>query len=78
MVFQVKLGEETRQIVSGIKKYYGKGEELVGKKVVVVCNLKPVNLRGVESNGMLLSAEKDGKLTLLSTLSDIDSGAGIA
>ena len=77
LVFKVKIGEEVRQIVSGIKKHY-KGEELLGEKVVVVCNLKPVNLRGVESNGMLLSAEKDGKLTLLSTLEDIDSGAVIA
>ena len=74
-VLQLKLGEETRQVVSGIKEYY-KPEDLVGKKVVVVANLKPVKLRGVESKGMILAAEdSDGKLSLLSTLEDIKSGA---
>jgi len=45
---------------------------------VVISNLKPVKLRGVESKGMILAAEKDGKLTLVSTLEDIDSGATIS
>ena len=77
LVFKVKLGEEVRQIVSGIKQYY-EAEELIGKKVVVVTNLKPIKLRGVESKGMILAAEKDGKLTLVSTLEDIESGATIS
>lgn len=77
LVLKIKLGEETRQIVSGIKEYYAP-EDLVGKKVVVVTNLKPIKLRGEESNGMVLAAEKDGKLTLVSTLEDIDSGATIS
>ena len=59
LVSQINLGAETRQIVSGIAKWY-KPEEMVGKKVVVVCNLKPVKLRGVESQGMILAAGDDG------------------
>lgn len=77
LVLKLKLGDETRQVVSGIKKYYNK-EELVGKKVVVVTNLKPIKLRGVESHGMVLAAECNGKLTLVSTLEDIPSGAQIS
>ena len=51
----------------------------MGKKVIVVVNLKPVKLRGVESKGMILAAEdSEGKLTLLSTLEDIASGATIS
>ena len=64
-------------MVSGIKKYYSP-EDLTGKKVVIVANLKPIKLRGEESKGMILAAEKDGKLTLVSTLEDIDSGAIIS
>ncbi len=59
LVSQVKLGPETRQIVSGIAKWY-KPEDMVGKEVIVVCNLKPVKLRGVESQGMILAAGDDG------------------
>ncbi len=77
-VLQLKLGEEQRQVVSGIKEYYSP-EELVGKKVVVVTNLKPVKLRGVESKGMILAAEDSaGKLSLVSTLEDLQSGATIS
>jgi methionyl-tRNA synthetase len=77
LVFQLKIGEEIRQVVSGIAKWY-KPEDLVGKKVVMVYNLKPVTLRGVESNGMILSAEKGKKLSVVSTLGDIPSGATIS
>ncbi len=77
LVFQVKIGDEIRQIVSGIKAYFEK-EDLIGKKVIVVANLKPVKLRGVDSNGMLLTAEIGDKLTLLSTLEDIESGAFVS
>ena len=76
LVFQVKVGEETRQVVSGIAKYY-ESEDLIGKKVILVYNLKPVKLRGVESHGMLLAADKGKKLTLASTLEDIASGAKV-
>lgn len=77
LVLKLKLGDETRQVVSGIKKYYNR-EELLGKKVVVVTNLKPIKLRGVESHGMVLAAACDGKLTLVSTLEDIPSGVQIS
>ena len=62
LVFQVKMGTETRQIISGVAAYF-KPEECVGKKVVVVANLKPRKLRGLESKGMILFADNvvDGK-----------------
>ncbi|MBR0138248.1 MAG: methionine--tRNA ligase, partial [Erysipelotrichaceae bacterium] len=76
LVFQIKVGTETRQIVSGIAKWY-KPEDLVGKKVAFIANLKPVVLRGVESQGMLLSAEgADGTLELV-TLNEVEDGASI-
>lgn len=56
LCLQVELGEEKRQIVSGIAEYY-KPEEMVGKTVIVVSNLKPAKLRGVESQGMILAAD---------------------
>ncbi len=64
VVLQLDLGEEKRQIVAGIKKNYSV-DELVGKKIVVVTNLKPAKLRGIESNGMLLAAvHKDDAIVL--------------
>lgn len=64
MVLQIDLAKEKRQIVAGITEYYSP-EEVVGKNIIVVTNLKPAKLRGVESNGMLLAAIKGKKLTLL-------------
>jgi methionyl-tRNA synthetase len=63
-VLQVALGEERRQLVAGLKGSYSR-DELVGKKIVVLRNLKPARLRGVESRGMLLAAEHDGTVSLL-------------
>ncbi len=78
LVLTLKLGEETRQVVSGIKKWYSP-EDLVGKKVVVVTNLKPVKLRGVESRGMVLAAEdSEGNLSLLTPIGDVAHGATIS
>ena len=78
LVLKVKVGEETRQIVSGIKKWY-EPQDLIGKKVIVVYNLKPVKLRGVESEGMLLAASKGKKLTMASVLdSDFEDGATVS
>jgi methionyl-tRNA synthetase len=57
---QLDLGGQSRQIVAGIAKAYAP-EQLVGKRIVVVCNLKPAKLRGVESHGMLLAADLDGR-----------------
>lgn len=67
LVSQIKIGKETRQIVSGIANFY-KPEEMVGKNVVVVVNLKPVKLRGVLSEGMILCASTpgDGQLVTVS------------
>ncbi len=76
-ILKVKIGDEERQIVSGIKKWY-KPEDLVDKKVVVIYNLKPVKLRGVKSQGMVLAAEEGKKLSLVSTLEDIPDGAKIS
>ncbi len=72
LVLQLKVGEETRQVVSGIAKDY-KPEDLVGMKVILVANLKPVKLRGVESQGMILAATSGDKLTLVGA--DIESGS---
>ena len=74
--FTLEVGNETRQILSGIAKYY-KPEELVGKNVLFVANLKPVKIMGQESQGMILSAEHDGKLVVTTVLDDIQSGAKI-
>ena len=72
---QVKIGNKTKQIVSGIKQYY-KAEEMVGKKVMVLVNLKPATLAGVVSEGMLLCAEdEEGNLALVSPEKDMPSGA---
>ncbi|MGF7058414.1 methionine--tRNA ligase [Brassicibacter mesophilus] len=76
LVLQLEVGDEKRQVVSGIAKYY-KPEELVGKNVILVYNLKPIKLRGVESHGMVLAADKAKKLTLVTTLEDIGSGAKV-
>ena len=59
----MSLGEEIRTVVSGIAKYY-KPEELVGKHVIFVANLKPAKLMGIESQGMVLAASKDNDLVL--------------
>ncbi len=75
LVSQIKIGNETRQIVSGIAKYYAP-EEFVGKKVVVVTNLKPVKLRGILSEGMVLcAADENDKLVAVGPLADITSGS---
>ena len=76
LVFNVDFGYEQRQILSGVAQYY-KPEELVGKKVIAVMNLKPRKIRGLESNGMLLSAvkETDGKEKLELLTSDMEVGS---
>lgn len=75
LVEQVDLGDETRQIVSGIAKFYSP-EAMIGQKVVVVTNLKPVKLRGVESQGMILCAaqEDDADLSLVTIAKDLPNG----
>ena len=74
---QVKIGNQVRQIVSGIRKHYSP-EEMVGKKVMVVTNLKPATLAGVKSEGMILCAEDaDGKLSLMVPEKEMPAGAEI-
>ncbi|MBF8983722.1 methionine--tRNA ligase [Lutibacter sp. B2] len=75
LVSQVKIGDEVRPIVSGIAKHF-KPEELVGRKVIVVTNLKPIKLRGVESRGMILAAADGEELTLATA--DIGDGAQVS
>ena len=74
--FELEVGSERRQILSGIAKYY-KPEDLIGKNVLFIANFPPRKMMGYESNGMILSAEYDGKLVVTSTLDDIQSGAEI-
>ena len=74
---QVRIGSQTKQIVSGIKKYYS-AEEMVGKKVMVLVNLKPAKLAGVLSEGMLLCAEDaEGNLSLMTPEKEMPAGAEI-
>ncbi|MCI8717413.1 MAG: methionine--tRNA ligase [Lachnospiraceae bacterium] len=77
LVSQIRIGEEVRQIVSGIAQHY-KPEEMVGKKVAVITNLKPVKLCGVESQGMILAAGDDeGNLSVLTVDRDMIAGSEI-
>ncbi len=73
---QLDLGYEKRQVVSGIAKYY-KPEELIGKKVICVTNLKPVKLRGELSNGMILAASEGETLELATVSDDMPNGAKV-
>jgi methionyl-tRNA synthetase len=75
---QVDIGVETRTIVSGIALHF-KPEEIVGKQVVVVANLAPRKMRGIESNGMILMAEDNqGKLHFIQPEAAINPGAGVS
>src|SRR6185295_4741218 len=74
LVLQVKVGEETKQIVSGIRQFYAP-EQLVGRTIIVVNNLQPTKLRGEMSSGMLLAVTlPDGGLRLLTTDGPAPSG----
>ena len=74
--FLLKVGDEQRTVVSGIKQYY-KPEDLIGKQVIMVYNLKPVKLKGIESQGMILCGELGDNLQLLKPWGDIGDGAKI-
>jgi methionyl-tRNA synthetase len=74
---EVDLGGEKRQIVAGIAQQYA-AEEMKGKTLIVVTNLKPAKIRGIESNGMLLAAQAGGDLVLLTTDKEIAPGAKIS
>ncbi len=75
---QIDLGYEQRQILAGISQYY-QPENLVDQEIIVVANLEPRNLRGLESNGMLLAAtDPDGTIKLLKPETEITPGSKIS
>ena len=74
---QIDLGKEKRQIVAGIARFY-EPEDIKGKKIVVVANLKPATSRGVESNGMLLAAKSGKKLFVVTPDGDLPAGAKLS
>jgi methionyl-tRNA synthetase len=74
---KIKVGAEERQIIAGIAEFY-QPEEIIGRKIIIVANLEPATLRGIESNGMLLAAEDDeGNLAPLTVSVDIKTGARV-
>jgi methionyl-tRNA synthetase len=74
---QLDIGIETRQVVSGIAKYYTP-DELVGKKVIMIANLKPAKLMGIESQGMILAASNENQLVLATIDKDIPVGTKLS
>ncbi len=77
IVMKVDIGSENRQIVAGIGKVYTP-EELIGKTIVVVINLQPAKLMGIESQGMLLAASDDeGRLSILTTEREVKTGSKV-
>ncbi len=74
-IIKVDVGEE-KTIISGIKNDYSK-EDLVGKEIIVICNLQPANFRGVESHGMLLAVSDKGKIVLLKPDKKVKSGTKV-
>ena len=72
--FTLDVGGATRTIVSGIAKFY-KPEDLIGKNVVIIANLKPVKLRGIMSEGMILSTDDNGQIKIVEIDKSVNSGA---
>ena len=75
-IIKIDLGAETRQIVAGIKKFYTP-QELIGKNIVVLTNIEPATIRGIESNGMLLAASDSDRLAVLTLDRDLPPGLSI-
>jgi methionyl-tRNA synthetase len=73
---KVRMGDEIRQVVSGIAKYY-EPEELIGKNMILVANLKPVKIRGIESQGMILAASDDKDLSVVTLDKPMPSGSKV-
>jgi len=74
---QIDLGSETRQIVAGVAEHYPP-ERITGMRIIVVTNLKPAVIRGIESRGMLLAAKAGGNLVLLTPDGDLAPGAKVS
>jgi len=79
-VMKVDMGGEERQLVAGIRPWYPDGQSLVGRNIIVVTNLEPAKIRGVESNGMLLAASKPDRsdVVLLTLDRDLPPGCTIS
>jgi methionyl-tRNA synthetase len=77
LVLRVDLGSEERQIVAGIRRSYAP-EELVGRQIVIVANLEPAQLRGVESQGMLLAASDGDRIVVLSPEKEVGAGSKVS
>ena len=76
LVLKIDAGDGEKQLVAGIKNHYS-AEELIGRKIIVVNNLAPAVLRGVESQGMLLAARDDDKVVLLTTEKEVAPGSRV-
>ncbi|MGR3301634.1 MAG: methionine--tRNA ligase subunit beta [Candidatus Scalindua sp.] len=76
LVLKVDAGDGEKQLVAGIKNHYS-AEELIGRKIIIVNNLAPAVLRGVESQGMLLAAKDDDKVVLLTIEKDVKPGSRV-
>jgi len=74
---EIDLGDEKRQIVAGVAEFYTP-EQITGKKIIVVTNLKPARIRGIDSNGMLLAAKKGKQLSLVTPDGDLPAGADVS
>jgi len=77
MVLKIDLGSEERQLVAGIKGHYA-AEDLIGRQIVVVANLEPAKLRGIESQGMMLAATDDDKIVILNPERPVSPGAKVS
>ena len=77
LVLRVDLGSEERQIVAGIRRSYAP-EELVGRQVVIVANLEPATLRGIESQGMLLAASDGERIVVLTPQKEVSAGSKVS
>lgn len=75
-LLKIEIGDDTKQIVAGVREHYSE-EDLVGKNIVVVNNLEPATIRGEESNGMLLAAKHEGVPVILMPEKDVPSGSEI-
>ncbi|MCJ7497061.1 MAG: methionine--tRNA ligase subunit beta, partial [candidate division Zixibacteria bacterium] len=74
---KIEFGDEKREVVAGIAEYY-KPEELIGKEIILLANLKPARIRGIESKGMLLAAQDGENLTILTIDKKVKPGAKIS
>ena len=77
LVLKVSLGGEERQIVAGIRTSYS-AQELVGKRIVLLANMQPAAIRGVESNGMLLAARDGNEIAILATDKPVKPGSVVS